>query len=330
MMGTDELSAPVTETRVRRLLDREGALVARKVRQVDSAEHTEGTQIAATSEAMPLGRLQLDLGECPTWDVRSHRWLCVDASAGRVFGLGPPPEVLQTLPPPLSAVFLCQGGRWISASNDQLIFADGQAFAQDLAGGQTLRCNDGKVGPDGTLVVGLTSGSLDERSGRLIRVTPGGMSTVLVTDMAMPNGLDWSPDGAVLFVADSGRGEVRAFDVARLHRPQPWVRGRLVVAIPRAVGLPDGLTVDDGGTLWLAVWGTGQVRGYGDNGRWLHSIQCPTSLVTSCAFGGPDRRVMLITTARRPRDDQAAGGVYYITMEVPGPVARVLHTDEGD
>ena len=54
-------------------------------------------------------------------------------------------------------------------------------------------------------------------------------------------------------------------------------------------GLPDGLTLDAGeGGLWLAVWGSGELRRYTPDGRLNTVVKLPVSQVTSAAFGGPD------------------------------------------
>jgi sugar lactone lactonase YvrE len=112
----------------------------------------------------------------------------------------------------------------------------------------------------------------------------------------MSNGIDWSPDGLTTFYADSIAGTVTRY---------PWDadRGRLgpgtvIIALDPADGLPDGLTVDDEGTIWLAVWGAGQVRRYDPTGRPLAALTFPTPQITSCVFGGAHRNRLFVTSAR--------------------------------
>ena len=63
-------------------------------------------------------------------------------------------------------------------------------------------------------------------------------------------------------------------------------------------GIPDGLTLDDEGCLWLAVFGTGEVRRYTPAGDLDAVIRLPVDQPTSMAFGGDDLSTLYITTAR--------------------------------
>jgi gluconolactonase len=81
--------------------------------------------------------------------------------------------------------------------------------------------------------------------GRVIRVTPGGQTSVVVSDVAQPAGVGISPAGTVLYVADSARSELRAYPIdaqgvvgtgRRLTPITPWKSG--------VNGRPAGLLVD--------------------------------------------------------------------------------------
>ena len=138
----------------------------------------------------------------------------------------------------------------------------------------------------------------------------------------MSNGIDWSPDESTVYYTDSVAGTVTRYPWdAELGRFGP---GTVIVAIPPGEGLPDGLSVDDEGTIWLAVWGAGEVRRFDPSGRQLDAITLPTPQVTSCTFGGPDRDRLYVTSARaglRPDDPgyDAAGAVFVTEPGVTGP-----------
>ena len=63
-------------------------------------------------------------------------------------------------------------------------------------------------------------------------------------------------------------------------------------------GIPDGLALDADGCLWLAVFGTGEVRRYTPAGDLDTVIPLPVDQPTSMAFGGDDLSTLYITTAR--------------------------------
>jgi sugar lactone lactonase YvrE len=62
-------------------------------------------------------------------------------------------------------------------------------------------------------------------------------------------------------------------------------------------GVPDGLTVDADGCVWVAVWGGGVLRRLAPDGTQDAVLPVPVSQPTSCAFGGPGMTDLYVTTA---------------------------------
>jgi sugar lactone lactonase YvrE len=99
------------------------------------------------------------------------------------------------------------------------------------------------------------------------------------------------------------------------------------------VGAPDGLTVDSDGDLWIAIWGAGQVRRYGPDGRLRQVLPVPALETTSCAFAGPDLRWLYVTTATEDWTDEqrladpAAGLVYRFDTDATGRPAAPFFPD---
>ena len=89
-------------------------------------------------------------------------------------------------------------------------------------------------------------------------------------------------------------------------------------------GVPDGLTLDAEGGLWLAVWGSAELRRYTPGGVLDTVVTLPVSQVTSAAFGGADLSTLYITTAREnftPADlagQPHAGDIFACTPGVTG------------
>jgi sugar lactone lactonase YvrE len=80
--------------------------------------------------------------------------------------------------------------------------------------------------------------------------------------------------------------------------------------------VPDGLTVDADGGIWVAVWGGAAVHRYRPVGALTTTAELPTAHVTCPAFGDPDLERMYITTAGGPGD--GAGGLFASRPGVTG------------
>ncbi len=100
---------------------------------------------------------------------------------------------------------------------------------------------------------------------------------------------------------DAPRGELLWVDIvgSRLHRARLGADGLLDEVAP------DGLTVDDEGGIWVALWGGGALRRYSPERALLATVPVLVDRPTSCAFGGPDRATLFITTARHGLDESA-------------------------
>lgn len=124
------------------------------------------------------------------------------------------------------------------------------------------------------------------------RVDPGGRIEAVITDMACPNGLAFSPDERLLYVADTGRmfsddpQHIRVYDMVD-GRP---ANGRLFHTI--APGCADGIRLDTEGNLWSSA-GDG-VHCIAPDGRRLGRILVPERVSNIC-FGGRAKNRLFIT-----------------------------------
>jgi sugar lactone lactonase YvrE len=257
------------------------------------------------------------LGESPRW--AAGRWWWLDAHDGRVWSS---PDLAS------APTLLADAGRRVSlvqpAGPDLAIIADaavlrplgaaagswepGPALPLGLPDGWVL--NDGCADAEGRLWVGAVPP--DRGADGVLLWTDGERVTVAHEGIAISNGMAWGADGATLFHADTGRSRLLA------HRVDPRRGVVLGTEVLRSYddGLPDGVAVDRDGGVWIAVYGTGQVRRIGGSGPGELVVEVPTPQVTSVALGGPDGCDMLITTAREgftaddSRRDPAAGRLF--------------------
>jgi sugar lactone lactonase YvrE len=86
-------------------------------------------------------------------------------------------------------------------------------------------------------------------------------------------------------------------------------------------GLPDGLTVDREGGVWVAFFGGSAVRRFGPAGTVEEVLDLPVTQPTACTFGGDGLDELYITTSREnlPPDEQPqAGSVFRARPGVAG------------
>jgi sugar lactone lactonase YvrE len=125
----------------------------------------------------------------------------------------------------------------------------------------------------------------------------------VLTGLTISNGIGWSPDASTMYLNDSGTGCVDAF---RFDGASGAISDRrTLVHIDQPGVAPDGLTVDDEGGIWVALWNGAAIHRYAPDGSFLTSVRLPVERPTSCAFGGPRRDTLFVTTARADLDDDA-------------------------
>jgi len=243
-----------------------------------------------------------ELCEGPCWDVGTQTLVWVDILVGAVNVVDPVSgsRTRHLLGAPVGAVAPRATGGWVAAVErgflllDQTWQPEGKVTA---APGQRAgtRFNDGGCDPAGRFWAGTLSYDGTQEAAALYRLDPDGTVHEVLSGVTNSNGIAWSPDGSHLYYVDTGRGSVDRLD---LDPDTGAVVGRaVVVSVSPSEGLPDGLTVDADGHLWLALWGGGCVRKYAPDGGLEQVLELPVELVTSVAFGGPGLAELFITTA---------------------------------
>ena len=173
-------------------------------------------------------------------------------------------------------------GRRLNSPNDVVVASDGAVWFTDPPYGILSDREGHKADPE---YGGCYVFRADPASGKVEAVA---------TDFVKPNGLAFSPDESLLYVADSGLTHdpdgphhIRAFRVEECRR---LVGGRVFAEI--APGVPDGLRLDTAGNVWTSA-GDG-VHTYAPDGTLLGKIRLPAAVANLC-FGGPDRDRLYIT-----------------------------------
>ncbi len=261
-------------------------------------------------------------GEGPVWDAQAGVLRWVDMLAGDVLTLESTGAVTRRHVGDVAAAFRPRAGGGMVVAVERgfvLVEPDGRVGpVHEAFTDAGVRMNDGGCDPAGRFFCGSMAYDAAPGRGALFRFDPDGTVTRVLDGLTISNGIAWTPDGSTAYFADTGTGRVDVFDydlaTATLSGRRP------VVAVDPDHGQPDGLALDAEGGVWVALWQGGAVRRYTADGRLDAVVDLPVGQVTACAFGGPDRDRLFITTSRQDLADPepAAGAVFAVDVGVRG------------
>lgn len=252
------------------------------------------------------------VGENPLWDVDSRRLYWCDNRSERVYRLDPATGAVEVV---------VDGWRvyafTLQRDGGMLLFLDGARVAETRPGGEPrvvlgglpgeegVRFNDVVVDRRGRVIGGVIP--MEGGTGSLYSFANDGAPSLLATGLEMPNGMTFSANDRLLYVAETRGRRISVFDYdlaagAASNR-------RTLVALPDSeAGHPDGLAVDAEGSLWLALSGGWAVVRYDASGARTGAECFAARKTTSIGFGGDGMRTAYVTSSsRRTTPDEELG-----------------------
>ena len=242
-----------------------------------------------------------DLGEGLLWDERNETIMWVDAFVKIINTWNPATKTLteRKYDSLVTSIAKRESGGYVVAAGLKLIELNENL---DVIGtsplempNENVRTNDGNVDINGNYWVGCFANDAKPKQGNLRRISPNFDSKVFLKDITIANGMDWSPDNKICYYIDTPTKKVSRFN---FNIETSELDGELeAIDVSKYSGAPDGMCVDSLGNLWVAFWGGGCVRSFSPSGELLAQVDVPATLVTNCAFGGPDLSTLYITCA---------------------------------
>ena len=181
-------------------------------------------------------------------------------------------------------------GKRLNSPNDVIVKSDGSIYFSDPPYGLTADYG--------------IEGEQDLDFQGVYRLSPDGQTlTLLVDDFDRPNGLCFSPDESILYIDDTERMHVRAFDV---QSDGTIANGRIFAEEEGEGSAPDGMKIDVHGNVYLT--GPGGIWIFDTSGQHLGVLQIPER-AANLGWGGDDWSTLFIT---------ASTSVYSIQCKVAG------------
>ena len=271
-----------------------------------------------------LYEIKATLGEGPVWDARTETLYWIDIFNKRIYANG---DVFFEADETIGCLSVRKSGGLIftqrfsfwTCESDSSNLTLLSSLADEPANN---RFNDGKCDPHGRFLAGTMDMGEKDPNGSLYSFD-GKVVTKLWSNVTISNGLAWSPDHKTLYYIDTPTHEVKAFDY---HLESGTVANmRVVVALPKPLGFPDGMTSDLQGNLWIAMWGGAKITKWNPGtGQLLEQIPVPAKNVSSCVFGGKNMNELYITSARAGLDEEIlneyplTGSVFRLETNVEG------------
>lgn len=256
------------------------------------------------SKAKPIGNFSAKMGESPCWDTSCNSLYWVDIDGKKIFLYNPQKNICKEYlfdNEVECVVPRSKGGVMLTIGRSVVLF-DFSTKKLKILGSvepskKNNRFNDGKCDPAGRFWAGTIHRKELPKAGSLYCIDTDYSIRKMIEGVTVSNGLTWSKDKKTFYFIDSPTYSVVAYEY---NVETGNIRNkRKVIEINPVLGIPDGMTIDSEGMLWIAMFGGGKVSRWDPaKGKSLGFIEIPGAMqVTSCCFGGSDMKDLYITTA---------------------------------
>lgn len=249
---------------------------------------------------LPLNKL----GEGAYYDHATHRlfWVDIEGKTIHVLDVVSQTHLSWTLRKKVTFA-VPKDGQFLLCLEDGVYVYDPQLGQETAIATLDLprhhRLNDGKVSPEGRLWVGTidTSDAPSETAG-LFLLDENDLKLV-ESGYENANGKSWSPDGTIMYHADTARSTIWHYDYDTQSGNLSGKREFVTVDC----GKPDGLCVDDNGRIYAAIYGGARIDVFDPDGRKIAQVAVPVPNPTSCTFAPGEPNMLYITTAYDGMDE---------------------------
>ncbi|MFB2117724.1 SMP-30/gluconolactonase/LRE family protein [Parapedobacter sp. 2B3] len=274
-------------------------------------------------------------GEGPVWDTVSGRLYWADCGGEAIYAKGFDAEVPERVLDSYHAASLALhesggivfGGRdgffhWNKGSVPRLVCNHcGEASVVDI--------NDIIADPRGRVFGGQEAfrEGEDYDTGYLFRIDLDGSCVIMEEGLHLSNGMGFSPSCDQFYLVDTVLRVIYVYDYD--IESGNIKNKRVLIKLKKDEGLPDGMTVDREGFLWVAKWFGGGLSRYDPTGKLERTIDLPVAQISSLTFGGPFWKDIFVTSAAQYWETPLAPIGHDFSSSRGGSVYRIAQDIEG-
>ncbi|MFP4506561.1 MAG: SMP-30/gluconolactonase/LRE family protein [Cyclobacteriaceae bacterium] len=276
----------------------------------------------------------LSCGESPLYDYEKQILYWVDSAKEGVYSYNFLTSEVVFIPTPMAVTFVSlrqDGGLVLGSTAGVFVLPSAETAPERVfsASQALVQLNDAIADPHGRIFTGQEAytDETPHRTGFLFRLSPDGSVDIVEEGLSISNGMGFSPDLSTFYLIDTIARKLYAYDY---HVESGNIsRRRVLRQFQQEEGLPDGMTVDEEGLLWVAMWFGAAVLRIDPEGKTVTKLKLPFTQPTSVCFGGRDLNQLYITSAANlwktslapPGHDyqrSRGGAVYQATLDIRG------------
>ncbi|XP_076255381.1 regucalcin-like [Rhynchophorus ferrugineus] len=290
----------------------------------------------------------IQLGEGPHWDIATQSLYFVDIFGKAIHKYVPATgkHTKAVFDKPVSLIVPVKGQRnkfVISLEREVYVVTwDGESEKAsslsklgEVDQGTQTRINDGKCDPKGRLWFGTMGaepvyGQVEPNSGSFFSYSNSKITTHL-TKVGISNGLAWDTKLNKFYYIDSLKGSIDQFDI-KLETGEISNRQAIFTLNKHNIdGVPDGMTIDADGNLWVAIFNGYKVLKINPRKpeTLIQTVDIPAKQTTSVAWGGPNLDILYVTSASFTVDGEVLSPPNHgATFKITGLGVKGLPADE--
>lgn len=259
--------------------------------------------------------------ESPRWNKWNNSIMCVSIEQNMVYEIFCETGLIKTFP------FQDQVGCLAIKDKKTVLVAEHTGIYElNLESGERtrvvqlnhnpqLRYNDGILDARGRFLVGTTGYNCLAENQNTLYSWNAGKKEVLIENITISNGIDFSKDGQYMYFVDSPTKKVAKYKYDVDTGSISYIQDVIII---EDGGMPDGICVDVDDTIWIAQWGGYKVSHWDPStGKKLDEIKLPCKNVSACCIGGINLDELYITTAKHDDgtdSEELAGGLFKVKI----------------